>query len=63
MKALYTRFHPWQGFALTNIEPDLFSHVYKFGFCTIYLCRGCLLNAYLRMRATVADAVHMSEGR
>lgn len=61
MSAIYIRFHAWQGFSLVNCEPDLFHHVYKLGFCTVYVCRVCLLNAYRKLRATIEDAVSKSE--
>lgn len=63
MTALYLRFHRWQGFALTNVEPDLFHVVFKLGFCTIYICKRCLFDAYRKMRCAVVDAVAMSEPR
>jgi hypothetical protein len=61
--AVYIRFHRWQGFALTNLEPDLFSYVFKVGFCTIYVCKQCLLEAYRKLRRTIERAVDDTEGR
>ncbi len=64
MTALYVRFHRWQGFALTNLEPDLFSYVFKLGFCTVYVCRQCLLEAYRKLRRTIEEVVRKDgEGR
>jgi hypothetical protein len=57
------RFHRWRGFTLFNAEPDLFSHVFKLGFVTVYVCRVCLLAAYRKLRSTIAEAVNMTEGR
>jgi len=62
MTALYIRFHRWQGFALTNVEPDLFSYVFKLGFVTVYVCKQCLLGAYRKLRRTIERAVD-EEGR
>lgn len=61
MTGLYLRFHRWHGFALTNIEPDLFSYVFKLGFVTVYVCRACVLEAYLRIKATVRQAVSLTD--
>lgn len=63
MTALYIRFHRWNGFALTNLEPDLFSYVFKFGFVTVYVCRQCLLGAYRKLRRTIEDVVARDDGR
>lgn len=61
MTALYIRFHRWQGFALTNVEPDLFSYVFKLGFCTVYVCKACLLGTIRKLRGAIADAINKSE--
>lgn len=63
MTALYIRMHAWRGFSLTNIEPDLFSYVFRFGFCTLYVCRVCLLDAYRKLRRAVVCAVDRGETR
>ena len=64
MTALYLRFHRWQGFALTNLEPDLFSYVFKMGFVTVYVCKQCLLEAYRKLRRTIEEVVRKDgEGR
>lgn len=64
MTALYIRFHRWRGFALTNVEPELFHVVYKLGFCTVYVCKQCLLGAYRKLRRTIEEAViKVEEGR
>jgi hypothetical protein len=59
--ALYVCFHRWRGFALTNVEPDLFHVVFKLGFCTLYVCKRCLVDAYRKLRCTVVDAVSKSD--
>jgi hypothetical protein len=61
--ALYLRLHRWRRPSLVNIEPDLFHHVYGLGFCTFYVCRVCLLEAYRRLRRTIERAVDDTEGR
>lgn len=53
MTALYIRLHNWRGFSLFNPEPDLFHHVWRLGFVSIYVCRQCLLNAYRKLRSTL----------
>lgn len=61
MKAIYLRFHRWRGMTLFNSEPDLFSHVFKLGFVTVYVCKRCLLEAYRKLRSTIEDAVGRNE--
>lgn len=61
MTALYLRFHRWRGFALTNVEPDLFHVVFRLGFVTVYVCKRCLLEAYRKLRSTIEEVV--GEGR
>lgn len=56
MTGIYIRFHRWLGVALTNIEPDLFSYVFRLGFVTVYVCRNCLLEAYRKLRAAIVQA-------
>lgn len=63
MTGVYIRFHHWRGFSISNIEPDLFHHVARLGFVTIYLCKVCFLQAYRKLRATVHEAVNNIEGR
>lgn len=63
MNPIYIRFHRWRSVSLFNPERDLFHHVARLGFVTIYVCKRCLLDAYRRMRCTVADAVAMSDPR
>ena len=63
MTALYFRLHGWRGFALANVEPDLFAHVFRLGFVTVYICRQCLLDAYRKLRRAIGDAVDVAEGR
>jgi hypothetical protein len=62
--ALYIRFHRWRGVTLFNSEPDLFSHVFRLGFVTVYVCRQCLLEAYRKLRRTIEEVVRKDgEGR
>lgn len=61
MSALYISFHRWNGFALTNAEPDLFHVVFRLGFCTVYVCKRCLLTGYRRLKDTMQAAVWQSE--
>lgn len=61
MTALYVRFHRWHGFSLFNSEPDLFSYVFKLGFCTLYVCKTCLLGTIRKLRATISEAISKSE--
>lgn len=61
MTALYLRFHRWRGFALTNVEPDLFSYVFRFGFCTVYVCRACLIDTIRKLREAISEAIRKSE--
>jgi hypothetical protein len=63
MTALYLRFHRWRGFALTNVEPDLFHVVFRLGFVTVYVCKRCLLDAYRKLRTTIEEVVGKEEGR
>jgi hypothetical protein len=63
MTALYIRFHRWRGFALTNVEPDLFHVVFRLGFVTVYVCKRCLLEAYRKLRTTIEEVVGKEEGR
>lgn len=65
MTALYVRFHVWRGFSLFNSKPDFFSYVFRLGFCTVYVCKVCLLNAYRKLRTTIENVVgdHDREGR
>lgn len=63
MTGLYLRFHGWRGVALTNVEPDLFSYVFRLGFCTLYVCRTCLLDAYRKLRRTMQGEIDRHEGR
>jgi hypothetical protein len=63
MTALYLRFHRWRGFALTNVEPDLFHVVFRLGFVTVYVCKRCLLEAYRKLRTTIEEVVGKEEGR
>lgn len=61
MTGLYFRFHGWRGVSLTNVEPDLFHHVVRLGFVTVYICKRCLLDAHHKLRGTVAEAVAIAE--
>lgn len=63
MTALYLRLHSWRGFSVVNIEPDLFHHVWRCGFFSVYICRACLLDAYRKIKNTVRHAVDMAEGK
>ena len=57
MTGIYIRIHRWRGFSRSNVEPDLFHHVARLGFVTVYLCKRCLLEAYRKLRETMQDAV------
>lgn len=62
MSGVYLRFHWWRRPSFANGQGDLFHCVFGLGFCTVYLCRRCLLEAYRKLRTTIEDVVER-EGR
>jgi hypothetical protein len=61
---IYIRFHRWCGFSLFNAEQDLFHHVVKVGFVTVYIEKASLLAAYRKLRTAIAERVRRDqEGR
>ncbi|MCC2649909.1 MAG: hypothetical protein K0R61_21 [Microvirga sp.] len=63
MTAITFRFHRWQGFARSNLEPDLFHFVVKAGFVTVYIEKKSLLEAYRKLRTTIEEVVGREEGQ
>ena len=61
MTGIYIRFHRWCGFSLFNAEPDLFHHVVKMGFVTVYIEKASLLAAYRKLRAAVIERIVKDE--
>lgn len=61
MTALYIRFHRWRGFPLQADEPDLFHHVTPLGFCTVFVCKECLIEARRKLRAAIAERIRKDE--
>lgn len=65
MTAITFRFHRWRGcLSLPNVEPDLFHFVFGLGFCTVYVEKNSLLEAYRKLRRTIEEVVRKDgEGR
>ena len=64
MTAIYIRFHRWRGcLCLPNAEPDLFHFVFGLGFCTVYVEKKSLLDAYRKLRRTIEDVIPKDDGR
>lgn len=62
MTALYLRFHRWRGFPLMSGEQaDLFSYVVPLGFCTLFICKICLIEARRKLRAAITERIDRDE--
>jgi hypothetical protein len=63
MTAIYFRFHRWRGFPVYLDEQlDLLHVVIPLGFCTVFICKVCLIEARRKLRRTIADVLPGDDG-
>lgn len=61
-RSLDLSFHGWRGIG-PDVQPDLFEFRWRLGFVTASLCKVCVLDAYEKLRGTIAETISTLEQR